>query len=202
MRYEHKGGAVITTTTTEVGPADLTIPITDFSGWPDGTIGPFWVTMNKGKNIEEKILCASRSGSVLQVWTDASSNGRAKDNTVARTHPVNSTIEHTWTATEADEANAHLNASGGAHGYPPAGNLVTLTGAQQVHDKNMIGMTAGDPVMSGGTHTAALELSANKASVIGAQTLAEFRLRNITLSAADPTPADGSDGDVWIKYIP
>lgn len=171
MRLEHKGGAVVTTTTAEVDAGALTIPLTDASGWPEGVIGPFWVTLNKGKNIEEKVLCATRTGLVLSVWTDGSSNGRGRDNTTPRTHPINSTVEHTWTAEEADAANVHQQATDGAHGYPAIANVV----------------------VQGGT-----ALGMSHVSVAGAQAEAEFRVRNVKISAVPPTPADGEDGDLWI----
>lgn len=116
MRYEHKGGAIPTTLTAEIAADALTIPIAASDGWPDGAVGPFWAVINRNTLTEEKVLLSGRSGLFLQVLSDAGGTGRAKDGTVAHIHPVNSTIEHIWTATEADEANAHIMNTTAAHG--------------------------------------------------------------------------------------
>lgn len=171
-RYEHKGGAVPTTLTAEIAPDALTIPIAASDGWPDGTVGPFWVAINKGALTEEKILCSSRTGLVVQVFSDVGGTGRAADDTVAHTHPINSPIEHVWTATEADQANTHVNTGSGAHGYP------AIT----------------DVVVQGGTAIAMTHMS-----VAGAQAEAEFRVRNTYIGTGVPDNALGNDGDIYIQ---
>lgn len=205
-RYEHVGNAKETTLTAELSSAGLLISIADGDGWPVGTIGLFWVVINQGLLIEEKILCASRSDKTIQVFSDVGGNGRGRDDTVAQTHPVNSVIKHVWTATEADEANAHMNVDEGAHGYPPKATLVTLAGAQVLSDKTLDEPIIDTPAVSGGTFaapaiTGGSVTDAAKVTLAGVQTPAEFRAREIMLSTADPTPADGEDGAVWIKYV-
>lgn len=118
MRLEHKGAAKASTLTAPLGGtlADMSFTGADLTNWPDGSVGPFYVTANKGTIYEEKILCASRSGNTVTVWTDGVNKGRAADGTVIQTHGVNSPIEHTWTAAEADAANAHIEETTTAHG--------------------------------------------------------------------------------------
>ena len=200
MKYSHKGNAKVTTLAAGLSPTDLTITGADLTGWPDGSLGPFWASVDKGTISEEKVLCSGRSGNVLQVWTDAGGNGRGMDDTVAQSHGVNATLEHVWTATEAEAASAHIAETNGAHGYPAAANLVTLDGDQHITgvktlDSPILATPEIDaPVAVGGTHTAA-----TKISVTGAQAEAEFRVRNVYIGSGVPSDSIGSDGDLYIN---
>lgn len=201
-RYEHKGNARKATLTAGISGTDLTIPADDLTGWPDGSVGPFWGVLNRDTPSEEKVLFASRTTNTLTVFSDAGGNGRGKDDTTAQSHDAGATLEHIWTATEADQANAHVNTGDGAHGYPAKATLVTTDGDQIILGKKVL--TAPD--IEGGTvHGAAITggsiTDATKITLIGVQEEGEFRAREIMLSTADPTPADGEDGAVWIKYV-
>lgn len=112
MRRSYEGAAQAAQLTASLGgsTANLTIYADDLTNWPTGTGSrPFYVVVNRGKSTEEKILCASRSGNVLTVYDDGVTNGRAADDTSITTHAANSVIEHVFTATDADEANLHVN---------------------------------------------------------------------------------------------
>lgn len=111
MRREYQGAAFAAQLTAGLdGSASaLTIYCDDLTNWPTGAIGPFYVVIDRGLATEEKILCSSRTGNTLTVWTSGGSNGRAADDTNITSHNINSTIEHVFTATDADEANAHVN---------------------------------------------------------------------------------------------
>jgi len=114
MRRSYAGAAQAAQLTTALGgsTANLTIYCTDCSNWPTGTGGfPFFVVIDRGKPTEEKILCSSRSGNVLTVYDDGITNGRAADGTSITTHAANAVIEHCMTATDANEANLHVNTS-------------------------------------------------------------------------------------------
>lgn len=205
-RYEHRGNARKAKFAADASSSELTITGDDLTGWPDGSIGLFWGVANRDTPAEEKILFSSRSNNTLTVFSDAGGNGRGKDDTTAQAHKVGDTLEHVWTATEADQANAHVDLTDGAHGYPNKADLVTLTGGQTVHDKTMVGMIAHSPSIDdiavlGGTLADLTEVASAKVHLSGAQAPAEFRVRDIMLSTADPTPADGEDGDVWLKYV-
>jgi hypothetical protein len=148
MRISHKGNAKSTTLTAELSPTGLTFYIADATGWPDGGVGPFYVTVNKGTALEEKILCSGRAGLAVAVWTLLSDTGRAQDDTTAQTHPaVTSTVEHTWTAVEADAANAHIEATTAAHGFAGSfADIATKSGGEVLSNKTIESPTITAPV--------------------------------------------------------
>lgn len=113
MRREYRGAAQSAQLTLGLGgtSGDTTITCDDLTNWPTGSIGPFYVVIDRGLASEEKILCASRSGDILTVWTSGFSSGRGADGTSPTAHNTNAVIEHVFTATDADEANAHVNDS-------------------------------------------------------------------------------------------
>lgn len=133
MRREYVGGAQSARLTAGLGGTtlDLTISCNDLTNWPTGTGGtPFFVVIDRGTASEEKILCASRSGNTLTVFDDGITNGRGSDDTSISAHSNNALIEHVFTATDADEANAHINVGhpqifyqATAPSSPAAGNL-------------------------------------------------------------------------------
>jgi hypothetical protein len=138
MRRQYAGGAKPTTLTANLGgsTSDLSITGTDFSNYPDGSVGPFYVVIDRGQVSEEKILCASRSGNVITVYNTGLTNGRGNDGTSVVAHSAGSTIEHVFTATDADESNSHVNNSTTAHGLTIA-NVVTTTGTQTLSNKTI-----------------------------------------------------------------
>lgn len=201
-RYEHRGNARKAVLAAGISSSDLTHTGDDLSGWPDGSIGPFWGVANKGTPSEEKILYSSRTVNTLTVFSDAGGNGRGRDDTTAQSHDAGATLEHVWTATEADQANTHVNEGDGAHGYPPKATLVTTDGDQIILGEKTL-MT---PIIEGGSVNGAAVIGGSihevtKVTLTGAQVEAEFRAREIILSTGDPTPADGEDGSIWMKYV-
>lgn len=135
MRREYVGGAQAARLTAVLGgtTGDLAISCNDLTNWPTGTGGtPFYVVINRGTASEEKILCASRSGNTLAVYDVGLVNGRGSDDTSITSHAVNSVIEHVFTATDADEANALVNTlttPGDILIYGPTGNTRLPIGA-------------------------------------------------------------------------
>ena len=112
MRRSYEGAAQAAQLTASLGgsTANLTIYCDDLTNWPTGTGSqPFFVVIDRGKASEEKILCASRASNVLTVYDSGLVNGRAADGTSITAHASNAVIEHVFTATDADEANAHVN---------------------------------------------------------------------------------------------
>lgn len=131
MRREYKGGAQSSVLTVELGAstADLTITCNDLTNWPTGVSGrPFYVVIDRGKSNEEKILCSSRSGNVITVYSSGLTNGRAADGTPISSHTINAVIEHVFTATDADEANAHVNTPHALLYYQDTVPAATATG--------------------------------------------------------------------------
>ena len=140
MRREYRGAAALSILTSILGGsvADLTILCNDLTNWPTGVGSkPFYVVIDRGKANEEKVLCASRTGNSITVYNDGITNGRAADGTAISTHSVNATIEHVFTATDADEANAHVNASTGVHGI--TGHVVGDSDVQTLTGKTIDG---------------------------------------------------------------
>lgn len=113
MRRQYAGAAYASVLTAELAASAgaLSISCDDLTNWPDGSVGPFYVVVDRGLATEEKILCVSRSSNTLTVYDDGVTNGRGADGTSISAHSVNATIEHVFTATDADEANAHVNDS-------------------------------------------------------------------------------------------
>ena len=112
MRRSYEGAAQAAQLTSALGgsTANLTIYCDDLTNWPTGAGSqPFFVVIDRGKATEEKILCASRASNVLTVYNSGLVNGRAADDTSITAHSSNAVIEHVFTATDADEANAHVN---------------------------------------------------------------------------------------------
>jgi len=109
-RYGHKGNARAAVLSLALGgtTGDLTITGDDLTGWPTGVSSrPFVACLNRGNISEEKILCASRTGNVITVYSTGF-NGRGWDDTAISAHNPNATLEHVWSATEADDVSAHL----------------------------------------------------------------------------------------------
>ena len=105
-RRSYSGNAVPTVLSGGIGAADLSFNVQNATGYPTGAAGPFYVTLARGAAGEEKVLCDSRSGLTFTV----NATGRGADGTVATSHAASSTtVEHTITKTDLDEANAHVN---------------------------------------------------------------------------------------------
>jgi len=138
MRREYVGAAQKAYLTASLGgsTANLTISCDNLTNWPTGVSGrPFYVVVDRNTSSEEKILCASRAGNTITVFDDGLTNGRGADGTTITTHSINAEIEHVFTATDADEANAHVNASSAVHGL--TGSVVGTTDTQTLSNKTL-----------------------------------------------------------------
>lgn len=111
-RIEHAGAAPETTLAAPIGSGDLSLVADDLSGYPTGSVGSFYIVIDPGTSSAEKILLSSRSGDNATV----ASGGRGADDTVAVPHLAGAVIQHVFTASEADDANAHIEATAGVHG--------------------------------------------------------------------------------------
>lgn len=98
-RRQYAGAAAKTTLSAGIASTDTTINITSAAGWPDGSVGPFLVVINRGNSTEEKVLITSRSSTALTV------NTRGYESTAAAAHNSAETIEHVVGSTDLDEAN-------------------------------------------------------------------------------------------------
>lgn len=94
--------------------------------WPTGADHDFWVTIDAGTPQEERVLCSGRSVRVVTV----ASGGRGQDGTSESNHSAGATVWPSWSATDADEANEHINLTTGVHGYTAtAAEINILDGA-------------------------------------------------------------------------
>lgn len=158
MRRQYAGAAYASVLTVELAASAgaLTITCDDLTNWPDGTVGPFYVVVDRGLATEEKILCVSRTSNILTVYNSGGTNGRGADGTSVQAHTVNAAIEHVFTATDADEANLHVNSSSGVHGI--TGSVVGTTDTQTLTNKTLNGATLAGNISFTGT-TEGLELT-------------------------------------------
>jgi hypothetical protein len=206
MRRQYAGGAKPTTLASSLGGSnsDLIISGTDFSNYPDGSVGPFYVVINRGQVSEEKILCSSRTGNTINVYNVGLTNGRGADGTSVVAHSVGGTVEHVFTAVDADKANSHVNNVTSAHGLTIA-NVVTVGGSQTLTNKTLTSPVLNTPDINGGTIggatvTGGSVVNATSISVTGAQDLANYRARNVYAATVAPTAGTGNDGDLWVVY--
>jgi hypothetical protein len=131
-RREYKGAAPETALTSGILAAAASFNVDDGTGYPTGAVGPFFIAIDKGTAAEEKILCASRTGNAFSC-----PGGRGADDTVAVDHAAGAKVHHVHTKTDADEANAHVNATTGVHGKTSA--LASLNDVETLTNKTMSG---------------------------------------------------------------
>lgn len=203
MRLEHSGAARKATVTVDLGGtvSDLTVTCDDLTGWPTGSVGPFYGVINKGLVNQEKILFANRTGNVLTVYTDGLSVGRAADGTVIQSHLAGSIIEHVWTASEADAANAHVNDTTGVHGVTGAiasEASVTAEAAARAAADALLAPLAG------ATFTGAVNLSQGAVTKSPTAGNGSYGVRQIYTATGSPVGHNDwcAEGDVWIVYVP
>lgn len=158
MRRQYAGAAFASVLTAELAASAgaLTISCDNLTNWPDGTVGPFYVVIDRGLATEEKILCVTRTSNTLNVYDDGVTSGRGADGTSIQAHTINAVIEHVFTATDADEANLHVNSSSGVHGL--TGSVVGTTDTQTLTNKTLNGATLAGNISFTGT-TEGLELT-------------------------------------------
>jgi hypothetical protein len=166
MRRSYAGGAkpAYLTSTLNGTTGDLTIVCDDLDNYPTGAVGPFFVVINRGQISEEKILCSSRASNTITVFSNGLTTGRGADGTTVASHAIGAELEHVFTATDADEANLHVNSNSGVHGV--AGSVVGTSDTQTLSNK-----TLTDPTINGATFTGTIngiEVGLNPLFLIGA----------------------------------
>jgi hypothetical protein len=111
-RREYQAGRP-TTLASAISSSDGSFTINSFVNWPDGADYDFWVTIDGGTAQEERVLCSARTDGAVTV----ASSGRGVDGTTASAHAQGAVVWPSWSATDADEANAHIYDPSGAHSY-------------------------------------------------------------------------------------
>ena len=157
MRRQYAGGAKPTTLASNLGgsTADLTISGTDFSNYPDGSVGPFYIVIDRGTVSEEKILCSTRTNNTISVYNTGLTNGRGSDGTTITFHNSGASVEHVFTAVDANDANLHVNSNSGVHGVN--GTLVGTTDTQTLGNKTLTSPTINNPTINNATFTGTVE---------------------------------------------
>lgn len=135
MRRSYAGAAPVTQLAAGItaGSISFTVVSGGGNGYPDGSFGPFFVVLDENTADEEKILIATRVGDVFNV----AGGGRGADDTTGAAHNPPCTVRHVYTATDADEANEHVNTDAGVHGV--TGGLVGTSDAQVLTNKTIDG---------------------------------------------------------------
>lgn len=105
-RRQYTGGAAATTLSSGINNSTTSIPVTAGSTYPDGSVGPFFICIDRGLATEEKIKCSSRSGNTITAST------RGADNTSAQAHNSGAAVEHVLTADDINIVNLHAAATG------------------------------------------------------------------------------------------
>lgn len=106
-------------------PSDVFLSVTGLTNPP---AAPFTATVDRNTGAEEVVLVTAVNGGSLTVT-------RGFNGTAAQTHLAGATVEHTAVALDFTEANAHVNATTGAHGT--TGDAVGTEGAQTLLDKTL-----------------------------------------------------------------
>lgn len=99
-RYFDGGGATVTLATS-MASTDTSFVLSAATNWPGTSPNNFVVVIDRGTASEEKILCASNTGTTVTV----ASGGRGYDGTSATTHSATASVSLCATAIDFDEAN-------------------------------------------------------------------------------------------------
>lgn len=156
-RREYTAGSP-TTLASAFAAGATSFTITSDTNWPTSTDYDFFVTIEGGTAQEERVLCSARTGTTVTVAT----GGRGKDSTGDKAHAAGATIWPSWSAQDADEANAHIESTGYAsfsktvHGLGSSDGVVVGTDKAQT----LTAKTLASPTITG-TITGAVITSAN-----------------------------------------
>jgi microcystin-dependent protein len=166
-RREYTAGRPTTLTAAlSIGATSFTIA--DATNWPTSTDYDFWVTVDGGTAQEERILCSARTGTTVTVAS------RGADGTTESNHSAGATIWPSWSATDADEANAHINSTTNIHGVsgsiaPLAGP--TFTGTVVLPSTTSIGNASSTEIGYLDGVTSAIQTQLNTNTLVGSITM-------------------------------
>jgi len=176
-RREYQAGRP-TTLSVALNIGGTSFTIANDTNWPDGADYDFWVTVDGGTAQEERILCSARSGSTVTVAT----SGRGKDGTTEANHAVGASVWPSWSATDADEANEHINATTNIHGITGALAPIaspTFTGTVVLPSATSIGSVSSTEIGYVDGVTSAIQtqlntLTTNLAAAVPAGVITQF----------------------------
>lgn len=135
-RTSYTGAAPTLTANATINSGDLSFTSSSSaSGYPDGSIAPFTVTLDLGKVTEEKVLCSARSGNVFTV------SQRGYDGTTAQTHTqasidltitavmIQDEVDHLYVTTRDDHTQYYNQARHDAHSHSGVTGVVSSVAA-------------------------------------------------------------------------
>lgn len=141
-RREYTAGSP-TTLASAFNAGATSFTITSDTNWPTSADYDFFVTIDAGTAQEERVLCSARTGTTVTVAT----GGRGKDSTGDKNHAAGATVWPSWSAQDADEANAHIESTGYAsfsksvHGLGSGEGVVVGTDKTQTLTAKTINLT-------------------------------------------------------------
>lgn len=104
---EYKGNAKPTKLSVGINATDLSFTVDDPTGWPTGGVnGKFYVTFDANGPLEETVLVQSQAAGICTIQ---SLSDRGVDDTTAAGHAAGTNVIHSFSATDAREANRHIN---------------------------------------------------------------------------------------------
>jgi hypothetical protein len=118
-------------TTGSLTASATSVVVTSVTGFP--TQFPYVAAIERNTASEELVLVTTAVGTSLTVT-------RGYGGTTGKAHAASVNFEHVVDATDADEANLHINSASGVHGV--TGALVGTTDAQTVTSKTFTGSKA------------------------------------------------------------
>lgn len=102
-RRSYAGNTQPTTLASPITNVDTSLTVVSGTNYPDGTAGPAILTLDAGVAGEEKVLYTTRTGNIFSGLT------RGYDGTTAVLHSAGASVRHSFSALDANEANAHVN---------------------------------------------------------------------------------------------
>ena len=156
-------GAPLLTLSTGVNTSAVTLTVSSTSGYP---AAPFTIALERGTINEEVVLCTALTATTFTVT-------RGWDGTTAKAHSSGAIVEHTTTAADYLDSNAHVyNTSRNDHTqyllrsvYSAKGSIVVATGAGTPANLNV---GANDTVFMADSATA----SGTKWATVGTNSIA------------------------------
>lgn len=105
-RREYRGTAPEAELDGGIDNSTESITLISGDGYPDGSVGPFFIVIDRGLSTEEKIKCLTRVDQAIAV---VPGTGRGSDGTNASSHTTGAKVNHCYTADDADVANLHTS---------------------------------------------------------------------------------------------
>ena len=193
---EYVGGAKQTTLASSITntATSFTVAAGGGTGYPTGAGGNFVVCLDIGLAAEEKILCSARSTDTFTVAT----GGRGYDDTAASAHTTAATVNHVLTATDLREANAHVNATAGAHpataiSFTPAAGIAATTVQAAVEELKTDSDAAYQAV-----NTAVIKADVKTAETFATETTTSTSYTNLTTTGPAVTVTVPASGRVLV----